>query len=227
MAKKGNKTDDQFAQIEETLTKTEQFIEDNQKNLITGVGIIIGLIAVVIGYQNLYLAPLEKEAQADMYMAELYFQKDSFNLALNGDGQYLGFVDIADEYSSTKAGKLANYYAGLSYLNSGDFESAIEYLEDFSSDDIILSSLALGCIGDAYMELSDTDNALSYYEDASSYSDNEFTTPRYMIKQAMIHESNGDFEDALDLYKEIEANYKTSREGNGIEKYISRAENLL
>ena len=227
MAKKGNKTDDQFAQIEETLTKTEQFIEDNQKNLMTGVGIIIGLIAVIIGYQNLYLAPLEKEAQADMYMAELYFQKDSFNLALNGDGQYLGFVDIADEYSSTKAGKLANYYAGLSYLNSGDFESAIEYLEDFSSDDIILSSLALGCIGDAYMELSDTDNALSYYEDASSYSDNEFTTPRYMIKQAMIHESNGDFEDALDLYKEIEANYKTSREGNGIEKYISRAENLL
>ena len=83
-----------------------------------------------------------------------------------------------------------------------DFESAIEYLEDFSSDDIILSSLALGCIGDAYMELSDTDNALSYYEDASSYSDNEFTTPRYMIKQAMIHESNGDFEYALDLYKE-------------------------
>ena len=227
MAKKGNKTDDQFAQIEETLTKTEQFIEDNQKNLMTGVGIIIGLIAVVIGYQNLYLAPLEKEAQADMYMAELYFQKDSFNLALNGDGQYLGFVDIADEYSSTKAGKLANYYAGLSYLNSGDFESAIEYLEDFSSDDIILSSLALGCIGDAYMELSDTVNALSYYEDASSYSDNEFTTPRYMIKQAMIHESNGDFDDALDLYKEIEENYKTSREGNGIEKYISRAENSL
>ena len=227
MAKKGNKTDDQFAQIEETLTKTEQFIEDNQKNLMTGVGIIIGLIAVVIGYQNLYLAPLEKEAQADMYMAELYFQKDSFNLALNGDGQYLGFVDIADEYSSTKAGKLANYYAGLSYLNSGDFESAIEYLEDFSSEDIILSSLAIGCIGDAYMELSDTDNALSYYEDASSYSDNEFTTPRYMIKQAMIHESNGDFEDALDLYKEIEENYKTSREGNGIEKYISRAENSL
>ena len=227
MAKKGNKTEDQFAQVEEALTKTEQFVEDNQKNLMKGVGVIIGFIAVVIGYQNLYLAPMEKEAQADMYMAELYFQKDSFNLALNGDGQYLGFVDISDEYSSTKAGKLANYYAGLSYLNSGDFESAIEYLEDFSSDDIILSSLALGCIGDAYMELSDTDNALSYYEDASSYSDNEFTTPRYMIKQAMIHESNGDIDYALDLYKEIEKNYKTSREGNGIEKYISRAENSL
>jgi len=227
MAKKGNKTDDQFAQIEETLSKTEQYIENNQENLIRIVGAIVVVIALFIGYQKLYIAPMEKEAQVEMFMAELYFQKDSFNLAVNGRGEHLGFIDIADEYSGTKAGELANYYAGLSYLNSGNFESAIEYLEDFSSDDIILSSLAIGCIGDAYMELSDTDNALSYYEDASSYSDNEFTTPRYMIKQAMIHESNGDFEDALDLYKEIEENYKTSREGNGIEKYISRAENSL
>jgi tetratricopeptide (TPR) repeat protein len=225
MAKKGNKTDDQFAQIEETLSKTEQYIENNQENLVRIVGAIVVVIALFIGYQKLYIAPMEKEAQADMFMAELYFQKDSFNLALNGDGQYLGFIDIADEYSSTKPGKLANYYAGLSYLNTGDFENAIEYLDDFSSDDIILSSLALGCIGDAYMELGDTDNALSYYEDAASYTDNEFTTPRYMLKQAMIHESNGDYADALALYKGIEADYKSSREGNGIEKYIARAEN--
>jgi len=225
MAKKGNKTDDQFAQIEETLSKTEQYIENNQENLVRTVGAIIVVIALFIGYQKLYIAPMEQEAQVDMFMAELYFQKDSFNLALNGDGQYLGFIDIADEYSSTKPGKLANYYAGLSYLNTSDFENAIEYLDDFSSDDIILSSLALGCIGDAYMELEDTDNALSYYENAASYTDNEFTTPRYMLKQAMIHESNGDYADALALYKGIEEDYKSSREGNGIEKYIARAEN--
>ena len=227
MAKKDNKTEDQFAQIEETLTRTEQYIEDNQKNLITVVGGIIAFIAIIVGYQNFYIAPMEKEAQADMYMAELYFQKDSFNLALNGDGQYLGFVDIADEYSATKAGDLANYYAGLSYLNSGDFENAIEYLSDFSSDDVVLSSLALGCIGDAYMELADADNALAYYEDAAANNDNEFTTPKYMLKQAMIHETNGDVAAALALYKGIEADYKTSREGNGIEKYIARAENTL
>jgi len=227
MAKKDNKTEDQFAQIEETLTRTEQYIEDNQKNLITIVGSVVVIIALFIGYQNLYIAPMEKEAQADMYMAELYFQKDSFNLALNGDGQYLGFVDIADDYSSTKAGELANYYAGLAYLNTGDFENAIEYLGDFSSEDVVLSSLALGCIGDAYMELADAENALSYYEDAAANNDNEFTTPRYMLKQAMIHEANGDLADALALYKGIEANYKASSEGNGIEKYIARAENSL
>ena len=227
MAKKKNKSEDQFAQIEETLSKTEQFIEDNQKNLMTGVGVVVVIIALFIGYQNLYLAPMEKEAQADMFMAELYFQKDSFNLALNGDGQYLGFLDIADEYSSTKAGALANYYAGLAYLNTSDFENAIEFLGVFSSDDLLLSALALGCIGDAYMELADTDNALSYYEDAAEKYINEFTTPRYMLKQAIIHEANGDVADALSLYKGIEAVYKTSREGNGIEKYIARAENTL
>jgi tetratricopeptide (TPR) repeat protein len=227
MAKKKNKTEDQFAQIEETLSRTEQYIEDNQKNLIRGVGALVLVVALFIGYQNLYIAPMEKEAQADMFMAELYFQKDSFNLALNGDGQYLGFLDIADEYSSTKAGALANYYAGLSYLNTGNFENAIEYLGDFSSDDIVLSALAIGCIGDAYMELAETDNALSYYEDAAAKNVNEFTTPRYMLKQAMIHEENGDVADALALYKGIEADYKTSLEGNGIEKYIARAENAL
>ena len=225
MAKKTNKTEDQFAQVEEVLTKTEQYIEDNQKNLIRIVGVIVGVIALVIGFQNLYIEPMEKEAQTDIYMAELYFQKDSFNLALNGDGQYLGFLDVSDDYSWTKVGALANYYAGLCYLHLGEYESAIEYLEDFSSDDIVLSTLALGCIGDAYMELGDTDNALNSYEDATYNSDNEFTKPIYMLKEAMIHEQNGDYDHALAIYNDIKLNFKTSREANGIERYISRAEN--
>jgi hypothetical protein len=92
---------------------------------------------------------------------------------------------------------------------------------------MVLSALALGCIGDAYMELDDSNNALSYYEDAAVKNINEFTTPRYMLKQAMIHELNGDVADALVLYKGIESDYKSSREGNEIEKYIARAENAL
>ena len=166
-----NKTEDQFAQIEETLSKTEQFIEENQKSLMTIIGAIVGIVALFSVYQNFYIEPMEKEAQAEMYMAELYFQKDSFNLALNGDGQYLGFLDIANDYSSTNVGQLANYYAGLSYLHTADYDNAIEYLGDFSSDDIILSSLALGCMGDAYMELGDTDAALDAYADAVNNSD--------------------------------------------------------
>ncbi|MBT6965697.1 MAG: tetratricopeptide repeat protein [Flavobacteriales bacterium] len=220
-----NKTEDQFAQIEETLSKTEQFIEENQKSLMTIIGAIVGVVALFSVYQNFYIEPMEKEAQAEMYMAELYFQKDSFNLALNGDGQYLGFLDIADDYSSTNVGQLANYYAGLSYLHTADYDNAIEYLGDFSSDDIILSSLSLGCIGDAYMELGDTDAALDAYADAVNNSANDFTAPRYMMKQAMIYTSIGDNNKALDLFKAIQSDYKTSREANGIEKYIARVEN--
>ena len=220
-----NKTEDQFAQIEETLSKTEQFIEENQKSLMTIIGAIVGIVALFSVYQNFYIEPMEKEAQAEMYMAELYFQKDSFNLALNGDGQYLGFLDIADDYSSTNVGQLANYYAGLSYLHTADYDNAIKYLGDFSSDDIILSSLALGCMGDAYIELGDTDAALDAYADAVNNSANDFTAPRYMMKQAMIYTSIGDNNKALDLFKAIQSDYKTSREANGIEKYIARVEN--
>ena len=221
-----NKTEDQFAQIEETLTRTEQFIEENQKSLMTIVGAIVGIVALFSVYQNFYIAPMEEEAQAEMYMAELYFQKDSFNLALNGDGQYLGFLDVADDYSSTNVGQLANYYAGLCYLNTADFDNAIEYLGNFSSDDIILSSLALGCTGDAYMELGDVDAALDAYASAVSNSSNDFTAPRYMMKQALIHDSNGNSDKALNLYKSIKNDYKTSREANGIEKYIAKLENI-
>ena len=220
-----NKTEDQFVQVEQALGKTEQYIEDNQKSLMLIVGAIVGIIVFFKAYQNFYIVPLEQEAQIEIYMAELYFQKDSFNLALNGDGQYAGFLDVADEYSSTNVGKLANYYAGLCYLHTGDYENAIEYLEDFSSDDIILSSLAIGCTGDAYMELGDTDNAKDAYEDAVENSNNEFTAPRYMMKLAMIHELNGDYSDALYIYKAIKADFKDSREASGIEKYISGAEN--
>ena len=223
MAKK-NKTEDQFIQVEQALSKTEQYLVNNQKSLMIILGAIIGLILLFKGYQKFYIEPLEEDAQIEVYMAELYFQKDSFNLALNGDGQYAGFLDVAEEYSSTKVGNLANYYAGLCYLNTGDYNNAITYLENFSSDDIILSSLALGCIGDAYMELGDTDKAKSSYKDAVENSNNEFTTPRYMMKLAMIHELKKDYSEALEIYKSIKVDFKTSLEASGIEKYISRAE---
>ena len=225
MAKQTDKTDKQFAQIEETLSRTEQYIEDNQKSLVVIVGGIIVIIALYLSFTNFYLEPLEEEAHADMYMAEMYFEKDSFNLALNGDEQFLGFLDIADEYSLTNAGNLANYYAGLCYLHTEQYEDAIEYLSNFSSNDIILSTLALGCIGDAYLELEEDSKALKYYEKAAENNDNEFTTPRYLMKQANILEMNEEFEDALEIYNQIKEDYSKSQIAQDIDKYIVRASN--
>ena len=225
MAKKSNKTDDQFAQVENALSKTEQYIEDNQNKLMKIVAAVVAVIALFIAYQNLYLEPQAVEAQSEMFNAEIYFEKDSFNLALNGDGQYLGFIDIADQYSSTKQGKLANYYAGLSYLYLKDYDNAIDYLNDFKSDDIVLSSLALGSIGDAYLELDDKDKALSYYKKAANNDQNSFTTPRYLMKQALILEYNNEYDGALEIYLNIQENFNESRESQNIDKYIYRAKN--
>ena len=220
-----NKSEDQFEQVGEALSKTEKYIVENQKSLTTIIVSVLAIVALFIGYQHFYIKPLEKQAQSDIYMAEIYFEKDSFNLALNGDLNSAGFIDIADDYSSTKTGKLANYYAGLCYLHLGDYENAIEYLEDFSSEDIILSSLSKGCIGDAYMELGEIDNAMDAYEDAINNSNNEFTTTMYMMKLASLYESNQEFKEALDIYQTIKTDFKESREALVIDKYISRVEN--
>tara|TARA_B100001287_G_scaffold32512_1_gene23205 strand:- start:723 stop:1403 length:681 start_codon:yes stop_codon:yes gene_type:complete len=225
MAKKDNKKEMQFEEVGEAISKTEQFIENNQQKIIKVTGIIFAAIILVIGIKNFYLKPLENEAQSEMFMAELYFQKDSFNLALNGDGEYLGFLDISNDFSLTKSGNLANYYAGLCFLHLADYENAISYLKDFSSNDIIISSLALGCIGDAYVELGDNEKALKYYKNAVNNSDNQFTSPRYLFKQAMIYESQQEYSKALKIYNLIKDEYKNSNEAAGIEKYISRAEN--
>ena len=225
MAKKDNKKEMQFEEVGEAISKTEQFIEKNQQKIIKVTGVIFVAIILVIGIKNFYLKPLENEAQSEMFMAELYFQKDSFNLALNGDGEYLGFLDISNDFSLTKSGNLANYYAGLCFLHLADYENAINYLKDFSSNDIIISSLALGCIGDAYVELGDNEKALKYYKNAVNNSDNQFTSPRYLFKQAMIYESQQEYSKALKIYNLIKDEYKNSNEAAGIEKYISRAEN--
>ena len=225
MAKKDNKKEMQFEEVGEAISKTEQFIEKNQQKIIKVTGVIFVAIILVIGIKNFYLKPLENEAQSEMFMAELYFQKDSFNLALNGDGEYLGFLDISNDFSLTKSGNLANYYAGLCFLHLADYENAISYLKDFSSNDIIISSLALGCIGDAYVELGDNEKAIKYYKNAVNNSDNQFTSPRYLFKQAMIYESQQEYSKALKIYNLIKDEYKNSNEAAGIEKYISRAEN--
>ena len=223
MAKKTDRTEDQLAAVEETLSRTEQWIESNQKPLSTAVFAIVVIIALYLGYGKFYEEPLNKEAHAEMFMAEKYFETDSFNLALNGDGQYLGFVDIADDYSGTAAGKLANYYAGISYLNLGDNESAIDYLSSFNANDEIISSIALGSLGDAYMNLGEIDEAITYYEKAINNSNNKFTAPLYLKRAALAHESNGNFSDALAHYETIKADYSKTQEAADIDKYITRA----
>ncbi len=223
MANKAEQRDN-LQEIESALTKTEQFIEDNQKIITYAIGVIVLVVLGYLGFNKFYMQPREKEAQSQMFMAEQYFEKDSFNLALNGDGNYLGFLDIIDDYGMTKSANLARYYAGISYLRSGQYEDAIDQLGSFSTDDLVLGPVAEGAKGDAYLELGQKDKALKQYQKAASMTTNEFTTPIYLLKAGNLLESEGDLNKALALYKEIKEKFAESAEGRNIDKYIARIE---
>lgn len=226
MAKKRKEAenDEVIVDVEQVYSKTEDFINENQNKIVTVVGAIIAVVVAFYAYNRVYLEPLEQEAHGQMFMAEQYFERDSFNLALNGDGNYLGFLDIADEYSSTSAGNLAHFYAGISYLRTGKYEEAIAELKAFDGVGEMLGPVALGAIGDAYMELEEVDQALNYYEKAIAANSNDFTSAVYLQKAGFASEKAGNFDKAIDYYTQVKEKYPTTNEGRNADKYIARAE---
>lgn len=224
MAKDQQKKEDGFEQLEDALTSSEQFIEKNQKMI---VNVVIGLLVIVgcyFGYNRFISEPKATEAANQIFGAQNYFEKDSFNLALNGDGNVLGFLEIISKYGSTPSGNLAHYYAGLSYLYTGEYENAIKYLKKFSADDLLMANAAQANIGDAYMQLGDYKNAVSHYQKAAGSKANEFSTPIFLMKAGMALEKSGDYAGALKNYERINREYPNSPEARDIEKYIERVE---
>ena len=222
MAKKNSPQVDNLQELESALTKTEQFIEDNQKTILYVVGIFVIVVGVFLGFNKFYLQPKENEAESQMFMAVSYFDQDSFNLAINGDGNYFGLLDIIDSYGITKKANLAKYYTGMSYLYLGEYEEALYYLNKFKTKDLLLAPVTEGSKGDAYLELGDTDNALKQYKKAIALPENELTTPKFMMKAANLLESLDKFQDALTIYESIKAKYPNSEEGVNAERYIAR-----
>jgi tetratricopeptide (TPR) repeat protein len=225
-----NKSKDGF-----NLGKLEDFYEDNKKAINYGGGALLAIIAIFSYYKLSYLPGLEKEANNEFFYAQNYFEKDSFNIALNGGilvpssigpKTMIGLKEIADTYSSTEAGNLANFYAGISLLRTGKFEEAIEYLEAFDGTDEIIAPLAIGAIGDANLELNKVDEAIKYYLNASEKSSNTFTSPIFLKKAALAYELNKNYTDALALYERLKNEYAKSKEAREIEKYISRVKVL-
>jgi tetratricopeptide (TPR) repeat protein len=215
-------TEEKLEGIESALTRTEQYIEENQKSLTIIAGAIILAVAIYFAFNRFYLTPKEEKAQSQMFVAEQYFEKDSFRLALNGDGNYPGFLGIIEEYSLTNSATLSHYYAGICLKNMGKYEEAIEHLKKFDSDDQIISNIALGSIGDCYAELKNNDQAIKYYKKAANNVENEFTTPLYLMRAALLLEEKGEFSDAIKLFEQIEKEYNRTSEGQQAEKYIAR-----
>jgi tetratricopeptide (TPR) repeat protein len=224
-----NKKDDNpqtISNVEETLTRTEHFLEENYKSLLIGLGVIVVLVGI-IWLGKLYLGKRNEEAQSQIFQAEKYFERDSIKLALNGDGNYLGFIDINKDYKLTSSGNLACYYAGICYLKMGNYQEAINYLDKYSKKDKLIGSIAIGATGDAYVELGDIEKGISKYLEAADYGDNSFNTPLFLMKAGELYELKGNFAEALKTYERIEAKYPESTEGSSIAKYIARVKLLM
>jgi tetratricopeptide (TPR) repeat protein len=217
-----NKKAESFGEVEVALTKTEQFLEKHLNLVFYVIGGIIVVVLGVLGINKYVISPKNVEAQEQMFAAQNFFSVDSFDVALNGDGVSLGFLDIIDDFGSTKSGKLAQYYAGISFLHLGDYNQAIKHLKKFKTDDLLLAPLAKAAIGDAYVELGNYDKAISAYNDALAVNNNDFTTPTIKLKLALVYEEKGNVEKALAILNEAKSEFPNNSEITAIEKNIAR-----
>jgi tetratricopeptide (TPR) repeat protein len=217
-----------FNSLDQTASKTEEFVAKNQK-AIFGIVAAIALITVsYVLFQKFVAEPKEDNAASEMFLAQQNFQKategtksDSlYNLALKGAEGKFGFIDIASKYEGTDAGNLANYYAGMAYLNTGKYDQAISYLEKFKSEDMVLSTLAIGAIGDAHAQKNQPKEALEFYVKASENNKNEFTTPRFLLKAGQTALGLNNKADALKYFTEIKEKYEATPEAANIDALI-------
>ncbi|MDD2436811.1 MAG: tetratricopeptide repeat protein [Massilibacteroides sp.] len=226
MATKGKHTDKEL-EVGEIVSKTEHFIENNQKRIIYGVVAVIVVIGLFLAFHYGYSVPRQKKAAVALFKAEQYFAKDSFSLALTGNGvDFEGFEAVAKDFGSTAAGNLAKAYAGICYFKLGDTENAIDRLKSFNEKDNMLSPAIIGLIGDCYVNTGNVKEGISYFEKAALKADNNIISPIYLKKAGLAYENLKQYRDAVKAYTSIKEKYFNSREASDIDKYITRASEL-
>ncbi|ENI5844536.1 hypothetical protein ABZI28_000086 [Flavobacterium psychrophilum] len=217
-----------FNTLDETASRTEEFVAKNQNIILSIVGGIALLTAGYLLYNKFVSGPKESGAASDMFQAQQYFKKavegtasDSlYNLALNGGDGKQGFLDIIKSHSGTDAGNLAEYYAGMALLNTKKFQAAIDHLANFKSDDAFTNAIAIGATGDAYSELKKPEQALEFYIKAAESNKNDVTTPRFLLKAGQTAMSLGKKADALKHFTDIKDNFEATPEAQNIDALI-------
>lgn len=211
------------AEVGEIVSRSEQFIEKYSKHILFVILGIAVIIAIVMGVRHGYLMPREKKATAALFQGEHYFGRDSFVLALNGNGaDYEGFQAIIDQYGSTKAGNLAKAYAGICQYNLGEHEQALKSLKSYKGSDEMVSPAIIGLIGDCYVNMGQVKDGISYFEKAVKAANNQVISPTYLKKIGLAYENLGQFADAEKAYNTIKEKYSGSLEASDIDKYITR-----
>jgi TolA-binding protein len=231
MAKKETKKSDQNELIEnpeviaEKLVPGEDFLKSNSKIFAGILAVAVVLIGGILFFQYNTQKQNEK-AQAEMFQAVYFFEQDSVDFALNGDGINKGFLNIIESYPRTDAANLAHFYTGSIYLSQKKFEDALTHLEEFSTDDYLVQAKAYSLVGDANLELGKTEEAIAQYTKAARTNENKYMSPKYLAKLAVAQEEAGKIEDAIKTYAEIEEKYYESFEFAAARKHKARLEGL-
>ena len=221
----GSKKMEQTPENENFVTKVLSFFNKYQ-NIIYGV-IIAALVIVlaILAFNRFYLQKKNAEASAQILQPRQWFMQGdtaSLKLALEGDGENDGFLDIANGYKLTRTSNTANYYAGLTYLKLGQKDEALEYLKKFKQKEDVLWYACQTIIGDLYDEQGDEDKALSYYEKAVKGKDPLFT-PMALFKLGQLYERKGDWKKAVEAYETIEKDFFAEYQKMSVAQYAERA----
>ena len=208
--------------LEETVSKTDQFYNEHKKTIWAVACAIIVVALCVFAYVKLVYQPKCAEAAQQAFPAEQSFAAGEYELALNGDGNVLGLADVIDEYGS-KAGAAVYMEAGVCALQLGQYEEALGYLKKYNGKEPILAARAIACQGDAYVGLEKYEEAAAAYTKAAAKADNVFAAA-YLLKAGIVYEELGNKAKAVECYKVIKDKYPQSIEGYDIDKYITRAE---
>ena len=209
--------------LEEALSKSEQFFENNKKTIFSCLIAIIVIIAGGMLYNAKVAQPRQIKAAEAIFPGETYFANGDYSTALNGDAYgFDGFEALAKQYKSTKAGKLAGLYAGLCYAQLDSMDIAQKYLEKFSGDDQMVAPSAMGALANCYATNGQVSKAASTFEKAAKKANNNLLSPYFYLQAGILYESLNKPAQALKLYKMIKVKYPESNESQEIDKYIAR-----
>ncbi|HMF71037.1 MAG TPA: tetratricopeptide repeat protein [Flavitalea sp.] len=203
--------------------RAQDFWGKYSKPIMIGLTAIVVLVGGYFAYNNFVKAPEEIKANDAIWKAQEYYKIDSFNLALNGDASSQGFLKVISKFGGTKAGNLAKFYAGSCYLQLGDYNKAVKYLKDFSTDSKEVQLRATGLLGDAYAELGKKAEAVDQYQKAGTMIENDdFNSPEYLFRAGYLSETMNKNKEAIEFYKKIKQKYPNSQRAYDIDKYLAR-----
>ncbi len=228
-AKKTNesKAEKNFENIGEVLTTSEQFLEKNQRTILTGLLIVVVLVGAFLAYHYLYKVPRNEKAQTAIFKGERYFQEGEDSLALFGNGNdYLGFESVISQYKGTRTADLAHAYTGISYSRLGNNEKALEHLKKFKGGDLLITPAIAGAMGDVYINMGKTAEAISSFQKAAKLANDQMLTPIYLKKVGEVYLGLADYDKAIETFTKIKEQYINSPEAQEADKYITQAELL-